>query len=235
MDLGGFGGLIGAGVGGILGGAPGAAAGASVGGSIDTNSANAARADASNEWSAAQYASRYQTQVKDLMAAGLNPMLAYSQSPGSAPSAQQVTFQNPFSGAASAYQQGLSTEASVKNLEASAQHHLASADQAKKMVEQIDATVDEIKERTKKIPLEADQIKFVIQKLAEEAANIAQDTENKTWVRKQIVATIAKLKSETKLIDNQVAVEESLDNWGRTSKEVAPMAKFLLDLFRSVK
>lgn len=37
------------------------------------------------DFSAQQYATRYQTQVKDLMAAGLNPMLAYMQSPGSAP------------------------------------------------------------------------------------------------------------------------------------------------------
>lgn len=33
-----------------------------------------------------QYGSRYQTQVRDLQAAGLNPMLAYGQGPGSSPS-----------------------------------------------------------------------------------------------------------------------------------------------------
>jgi hypothetical protein len=228
MDLGGLGGLIGAGVGGMLGGPAGAAAGATVGGGIDTNSANAARADASNEWSAAQYASRYQTQVADLKAAGLNPMLAYQQSPGSAPTAQQVTFQNPFSAAASSYQQGVATEAA-------AQQHLASAEQSKKMLEQIDASVAEIKERTKKIPLEADQIKFTIQKLAEEAANIAQDTENKSVLRKQMYVMMEKVKSETGLLKNQLAVEQALDNFGRTSKEALPMAKFLLDLFRSLK
>jgi hypothetical protein len=39
-----------------------------------------------NAFSAQQYATRYQTTVKDLQAAGLNPMLAVSNGPGSAPS-----------------------------------------------------------------------------------------------------------------------------------------------------
>lgn len=47
-------------------------------------------ADEANSFSAEQYATRYQTTVKDLTAAGLNPMLAYSQGAGSAPSGQQA-------------------------------------------------------------------------------------------------------------------------------------------------
>lgn len=37
-------------------------------------------------FSAEQYAKRYQTQVADMKAAGLNPMLSYGQSPGASPS-----------------------------------------------------------------------------------------------------------------------------------------------------
>lgn len=43
------------------------------------------RAHEAQDFSAQQFATRYQTQTKDLKAAGLNPMLAYTQSPGSAP------------------------------------------------------------------------------------------------------------------------------------------------------
>lgn len=99
----GWDGLIGAAAGYAIGGVPGMAAGAALGGTMDTNAANKDIAASNNEWSAAQYASRYQTQVADLKAAGLNPMLAYSQSPGSSPTAQQVQFQNPMSSAVEAH------------------------------------------------------------------------------------------------------------------------------------
>jgi hypothetical protein len=60
---------------------------------IGAERANASReqiaADA-NAFSAQQYANRYQTTVKDIQAAGLNPMLAYSQGAGSAPTGQQA-------------------------------------------------------------------------------------------------------------------------------------------------
>jgi hypothetical protein len=55
---------------------------------------------AANAFSAQQYANRYQTTVKDLQAAGLNPMLAYTQGAGSAPTAQAAPTFNKYSGAA---------------------------------------------------------------------------------------------------------------------------------------
>ena len=63
------------------------------------NEAAEDRQNAAQGWSAEQYAKRYQTQVKDLEAAGLNPMLAVSQGAPPAPQAQPVTLQNPYSSA----------------------------------------------------------------------------------------------------------------------------------------
>lgn len=59
-------------------------------GGINANNANWDIAQANNNWSAQQFASRYQTTVKDLQAAGLNPMLAYGQGGGNPPTAQSV-------------------------------------------------------------------------------------------------------------------------------------------------
>jgi len=46
------------------------------------NDAQAEQAAIANAFSAQQFATRYQTTVKDMAAAGLNPMLAYSQGGG---------------------------------------------------------------------------------------------------------------------------------------------------------
>jgi len=72
-------------------------------GTQSTNDANQEQAAANNAWSAAQYATRYQTMTADMEKAGLNPMLAYSQSAGASPTAQQVQFQNPTASALQAY------------------------------------------------------------------------------------------------------------------------------------
>ena len=71
MDLGGLGGLIGGGAGYFFGGPAGAAVGAQIGGGIDTNAQNRNSAESAQAFSASQYATRYQTQVADMKAAGL--------------------------------------------------------------------------------------------------------------------------------------------------------------------
>lgn len=89
-------------------------------GTQSTNDQNAAIAQANNAWSAQQYATRYQTMTKDMQSAGLSPMLAYSQSAGSAPTAQQVQFQNPMSSATQAYHESSQRDvmsAQIKNIE----------------------------------------------------------------------------------------------------------------------
>ncbi|WNK14814.1 MAG: DNA pilot protein [Microvirus sp.] len=74
---------------------PFASAGSDLLGTILTNEANKDIANSNNAWSEHQYNTRYQNTVTDMKAAGLNPMLAYSNSPGSAPTAQAVQMQNP--------------------------------------------------------------------------------------------------------------------------------------------
>ena len=67
----------------------------SVGGALMSgllnNSAASARQDTAQEFSAEQYATRYQTSVKDMQAAGLNPMLAYGGLSGSSPTSSAAS------------------------------------------------------------------------------------------------------------------------------------------------
>jgi hypothetical protein len=216
---GGIGTALGAGVGFAVGGPTGAAFGAGLGGGLDTNADNADRADASNAWSAAQYGSRYQTTVKDLTAAGLNPMLAYSQGAGSAPTAQAVQFQNPVSSASQALSQY-----------AGAEQSFSSASQAQAAVKQIDATVDKIVEETKNLPVQREQIYYTIRLLAEQAEKVIAETGNTKQATAVGVATVKKLKAETSLLDLDVDAAKSLDNIGRESRQLKP----IVDIIRAV-
>lgn len=84
-----------------------------------TNQSNLDVANTNNAWSAQQYANRYQTMTKDMSSAGLNPMLAYSQSAGASPTAQQVQFQNPVASAMQGYQESKQRDvmsAQIQNL-----------------------------------------------------------------------------------------------------------------------
>jgi len=99
------------------------AIGGGVLGYLGAREANASReniADRANAFSAQQYATRYQTTVKDLSQAGLNPMLAYSQGAGSAPSGQQAQgIENTMSTAVEGYQKGVQRDLMRQQMEQS--------------------------------------------------------------------------------------------------------------------
>lgn len=187
-----------------------------------TNDRSADQAASNNAWSAQQYATRYQTQVKDLEAAGLNPMLAYSQSPGSAPTAQAVQFQNPMSSAAD-----------VMRSVASSAQSVSSAHQADAQVKHIEQSVENLKEEFKNIPLKGNEINALVAKLAEEKTLLMRKGLNEIDIGNNLRQIGSKLKSETNLLNNQVEVEASLNNIGRYSKELGPIAQLLLNVLRS--
>lgn len=58
---------------------------AEIGGAMLNSRLAESRQHDAQDFSAGQFAHRYQTEVQDLMRAGLNPMLGYMQGPGSAP------------------------------------------------------------------------------------------------------------------------------------------------------
>lgn len=201
------------------------------------------RQEDAQQFSAQQFATRYQTTVKDMQAAGLNPMLAYGQGGGSPPSSGIASASTGDVGLV--HLQSKLNSAQVANVDADTENKKAqadliaaqaaqawaTADQARTNIGQIEASTKKIIEETKNVPIEGDRLKFAIQLLAEDAALAAQRGETQVSVRNEIAAKIKKLESETKLINFDVKAAEDLGNLGRYSKE----GKVVLDVIRELR
>jgi hypothetical protein len=178
-------------------------------GQQQTNDRNADMAEKNNAWSAAQYASRYQTMTNDLKAAGLNPMLAYSQSPGAAPTAQQVQFQNPVSSGVQAFQQA-----------SSGAQNLSSANQAEKQANLIDATIEKTQKETRNLDDEQTRLRAVYHNLAESSALMAQQGQTEVMRRQVMDATAKKMVTENLISRAEYDAMVRTNFFGVTAREV---------------
>ena len=97
-------------VGGLIGGV------GSYMGQESTNQANAAMADKQMQFQADQRSTQYQTAVKDMQAAGLNPMLAYQQGGAGNQVGATAQMQNSIGAGVSSAQAGIDKYQQLKNL-----------------------------------------------------------------------------------------------------------------------
>lgn len=98
-----------------VGAAIGAAA--AIGGGLLGGSMSRSEASKLRDWQAQQYGQRYQVTMRDMKAAGLNPMLAYSQGPGSSPTGAMGDMSGVSGGFASAG--AIMAQANIRNAQAS--------------------------------------------------------------------------------------------------------------------
>lgn len=245
-------GILGGAAGYALGGIPGATLGAQIGGGFDTNQARADAAASANEFSANQYATRYQTQVKDLEAAGLNPMLAYMQSPGSSPTGQQYQPSNPYEGASQAYSSAYNVERTGKQIESqtglidvdtvkrraetylvAAQEKLtlASADQSRAVVHKLEAEAKKIAEEIKNIPVEGDRLRALITNLGESSKLIAKQADTESHRANQVKWLAVKTMLESDLVDLDVQAAKKFDNFGREFAQYRPIIELIKSIF----
>lgn len=241
MDLGGLGGLIGGGAGYLLGGPAGAAVGASIGGGIDTNNANQQSAANAQAFSAQEYATRYQTQVKDMQAAGLNPMLSYMQAPGASPSGVTYNAQNPYHGAGLAYSsaanvsnQGELIDAQASAARSSAWQSQANADFVQKQAQQVTQALE-----ARTPDKYADQLTQLARELQTRAAlNDSLDLTNQSQ-RQLNVAILQKVYADTDVATRDAILKQlditaanSWGNAGRYTKEIMPFINLIRMVFR---
>lgn len=245
--------LLGTAVGAAFGGPAGAALGASIGGGIDRNSAAQESAEQAQAFSASQYASRYQTQVKDLEAAGLNPMLAYMQSPGASP--QGVTYQptNIAERAASDYSSAYNVKRLGEKLEEEAENVRSLTKLNEAQVEQVNKSVEKMSSEIRNLDTDNERLKALIDNLREERQNLIKQGWNLTEQGNMLRATTEKLKTEVPYLNSRsflnfaqeelTKIETSLkrldltsaqkfDNFGRDAAQLRPILDVLKAFIR---
>lgn len=224
------------------------------------NQAQAEQAQAANAFSAQQFATRYQTTTKDMAAAGLNPMLAYSQGGGNAPSGQQAQMTDTVTPAVQTFNQSRMASAQAANIAADTENKAAqgdlyraqaeaqrsSAGSLNQSVEQSKATVNKIDQEIKNLKNTNDQTTAVIRNLGEQYQNLVKQGYNMIEIGNQLRATVKNLEAQNDLIGTQqfltamqgklaafdVEAADALGNVGRSAGQVKPVIDVLRGIFR---
>lgn len=186
------------------------------------NQAQQEIADNANTFSAQQFASRYQTTTADMKAAGLNPMIAYSQGGGSPPTGQQAQMQDTITPAVQLYNQSRLNSAQVANVEADTENKQAQSDlikaqtgqstasavQAQAQTSLINETVSKVKQEVVNLTTDNERSRAVIENLRVEYQNLVKQGYNLTEVGNQIRATISKMSAEIPNIHMQTIIND---------------------------
>lgn len=157
-----------------------------------TNRSAQKRQREAQDFSAQQYAKRYQTQVADMKKAGINPMLATAQSPGAAPQGTAAPVQNPEIG--SHFESGASTAAELRKKKYEASNLEKTGFNLDGMFYQI---ANEVKKGAK-------EIEILEQKIKNETA-----TENEIKMHAQL------LEKQRFLVDKEIQVQQQILNMNR--------------------
>lgn len=220
-------------------------------------------ADQAQGFSASQFASRYQTTVNDMQAAGLNPMLAYSQGGGSPPSGVQANVPVNSGAAAVAGYQAQKLNAAQTDLVSAQAAKVraetpyvgmlgdaeigakgASAAAANASVGQINANADKIRKELENMPSgqingmspsqwNTEILRRTADNLQAQAHAARERGDSEEVIRNQLRATIAKVGVDTALGRLDLKAAEDMGNIGREAGQLKPFIDLILSVLRS--
>jgi len=227
---------------------------AATGGLLDNLFAKDRQEDA-QAFSAQQYATRYQTQTEDLKKAGINPMLSVSSGAGSQPTSTAASPGSNFTTALNkAQMEVLESQARKNNAEASItegvgmdQAHAtlnqtlqqigltaAQIAQTNKTVDKMTAEINKIKGDTN-YEVQQDILEQTAYQLSQLAYQNRQQGITSAAQRQVMQATINQLVADTKLKNLDIKAAESLNNFGRTTKELQPFIQMIIQAITAGK
>ena len=202
----------------------------------------------------------YQRQVKDMEAAGLNPMLAYLKGGGaSTPTGSITQVQNPYAAGASTGYQSAQTQvanrqvgkvgAETENIGAQTikaradtllslankELSFASADEKRSVINLQSFQAKKIAEETKNIPVEGDRLVAVIKQLEASVKLIEAQTLTEEQRKQQTFALALKTLNESDLVAADLKAIQQADNLGKEFGQYKPLVDTVMNIFRMLR
>jgi hypothetical protein len=208
--------------------AAGIGAGASLLGGIAQNQASARAAREQMQFQEELSNTAYQRQIKDLEAAGVNPMLVTKLGGASTPPGAMPSFVNPAAMASQSFSAVQSSAAAMKQAETSERL-------SEPQIDKINAEVSNIKAVTRNLDDEQHRIWAMTHMLNSQARLMQQQGVSQEVIRDHFRALIGKLQQETSLLKNQVAVEAAFNDIGRSVGQFSKSAELLIQIIKGLR
>jgi len=196
------------------------AAGATLLGGHLQNQASARAAREQMDFQEEMSNTSYQRQVRDLEAAGINPMLVTKLGGASTPPGAMPSFVNPAAMASQAFSAAESSSAAKQQAETSER-------MTDEQIKNVNAMTEKIKEEIKNIPVEGERLRALVYQIARMEDLLNQQAYTEQDKQKMLKATVSKLGAETDLLVGSVEAMKALDNWGKQAEALRPIVEII--------